>query len=101
MRSSRRFGRLLYIADSPWRPDLTYDGVLNLLGNATGNKECSMDNGESGTAIYLAGHGSKIKPRLLELQYQRILRYRRAFLKRHKGSRAAPAIFVDFRLPSY
>jgi hypothetical protein len=60
-----------------------------------------MDNGAVGTAIYLAGHGSKIKPRLLELQYQRILRYRRAFLKEHKASRAAPALFVDLRLPSY
>jgi hypothetical protein len=30
--------------------------------------------------MYLAGHGSKTKPRLIELQYQRILRYRRAFL---------------------
>lgn len=60
-----------------------------------------MDNGEVGTAIYLAGHGSKIKPRLLELQYQRILRYRLAFLKRHNASRAAPEVFVDLRLPSY
>ncbi len=60
-----------------------------------------MDYGEAGTAIYLAGHGSKIKPRLLELQYQRILRYRRAFLKKHKASRSAPVVFVDLRLPSY
>ncbi len=60
-----------------------------------------MDNGEVGTAIYLAGHGSKIKPRLIELQYQRILRYRRAFLKRDKASRMTPVVFIDLRLPSY
>ncbi len=33
-------------------------------------------NLEVGTAMYLAGHGSKTKPRLIELQYQRIMRKR-------------------------
>jgi len=60
-----------------------------------------MDKSESATAMYLAGHGSKIKPRLLELQYQRILRYRRALLKRHSVGRAIPEVFIDLRLPAF
>jgi len=56
---------------------------------------------EVGTAMYLAGHGSKTKPRLIELQYQRIMRYRRALLSRFDISRAAPAVFLDLRLPAF
>jgi hypothetical protein len=42
---------------------------------------------EARTAIYLAGHGSKSKPRFIELQYQRILRYREAFLHQYGAVR--------------
>ncbi len=56
---------------------------------------------EVGTAMYLAGHGSKTKPRLIELQYQRIMRYRRALLSRFDISRAAPVVFLDLRLPAF
>ena len=56
---------------------------------------------EISTAMYLAGHGSRVKPRLIELQHQRILRYRRAFLRKHDISRVAPVPFVDLRLPSF
>jgi hypothetical protein len=55
-----------------------------------------------GTAIYLAGHGSKTKPRLIELQYHRILRYRRALLSRYDDiNRSVPAVFIDLHLPGY
>jgi hypothetical protein len=54
-----------------------------------------------GTAIYLVGHGSKTKPRLIELQHQRILRYRQALLSRHEINKAAPSVFTDIRLPPY
>jgi hypothetical protein len=54
-----------------------------------------------GTVIYLAGHGSKSRPRLIELQYQRILRYRRALLTRREIKKATPTVFIDLRLPGY
>lgn len=54
-----------------------------------------------GTAMYLAGHGSKTKPRLIDLQYQRILRYRRALLSRYEINRSFPVAFIDLRLPSF
>lgn len=54
-----------------------------------------------GTAMYLAGHGSKTKPRLIDLQYQRILRYRRALLGRCDINRSFPVAFIDLRLPSF
>jgi len=60
-----------------------------------------IDKREFATAIYLAGHGSKTKPRLVELQYQRILRYRRALISRSDISHAAPDVFIDFRLPAF
>ncbi len=53
------------------------------------------------TAVYLAWHGSKTKPRLIELQYHRVMRYRQAVVTRHGLSRAAPAVFLDLRLPSF
>jgi hypothetical protein len=55
----------------------------------------------TGTAIYLAGHGSKTRPRLIDLQYQRILRYRRALLSRHNINRTFPLPFIDLRLPGF
>jgi hypothetical protein len=56
-----------------------------------------------GTAIYLAGHGSKTKPRLIDLQYQRVLRYRRSLLRQDaiNVNRAFPAVFIDIRLPAF
>ena len=54
-----------------------------------------------GTAIYLAGHGSKTKPRLIDLQYQRVLRYRRALLRQDAINRAFPVVFIDIRLPAF
>jgi hypothetical protein len=56
---------------------------------------------EARTAIYLAGHGSKSKPRFIELQYQRILRYREAFLHQSGAVHQPPAVFIDLRLPRY
>jgi hypothetical protein len=53
------------------------------------------------TAMYLAGHGSKTKPRLIELQYQRILRYRRAFLHQFQKRQKVPVVFVDLQLPRF
>jgi hypothetical protein len=53
------------------------------------------------TAMYLAGHGSKTKPRLIELQYQQILRYRQAFLHQYQTSDKFPVAFVDLRLPRF
>jgi hypothetical protein len=64
-------------------------------------KMSNMENREPATAMYLAGHGSKTKPRMLELQYQRILRYRRALLKRYDMGGAAPVVFIDLRLPAF
>lgn len=61
-----------------------------------------MNETEIGAAIYLAGHGSKSKPRLIELQYQRIMRYRRALLNRWADiSRTTPAVFLDLQLPPF
>jgi hypothetical protein len=51
--------------------------------------------------MYLAGHGSKTKPRLIELQYQRILRYRRAFIKQFQKHQKLPVVFIDVQLPRY
>jgi hypothetical protein len=55
----------------------------------------------SEAAIYLAGHGSYSKPRLIELQYRRILRYREALAGRYEKGRSAPTVFIDFRLPRF
>lgn len=51
--------------------------------------------------MYLAGHGSKVRPRLIELQHQRILRYRRALLAQCGVDTAYPEAFLDLRLPSF
>ena len=65
---------------------------------SSGLKEDSLS---SETAIYLAGHGSYSKPRLIELQYRRILRYHEALAGRYEKSHAAPTVFIDFRLPRF
>ncbi len=60
-----------------------------------------MDSNKQLAAMYLAGHGSFTRPRLIELQYRRIQRYREA-LRDHLGiTSSVPDIFVDFRLPTY
>jgi hypothetical protein len=61
----------------------------------------AMNDERISTAIYLAGHGSKTKPRLIELQYQRIQRYRRAFINQFQSRQKPPAIFLDLRLPRF
>jgi|ERR1700676_79476 len=53
------------------------------------------------TAMYLAGHGSRVKPRLIELQHQRILRHRRALLTQCALDTGYPDAFLDLRLPSF
>jgi hypothetical protein len=60
-----------------------------------------MDTNKSGTAIYLAGHGSQSCPRLIELQYRRILRYRDALGDRYETGHSAPDVFVDLTLPRF
>jgi hypothetical protein len=61
----------------------------------------AMNDERIATAIYLAGHGSKTKPRLIELQYQRILRYRRAFINQFQSLQKPPQIFLDLQLPRF
>jgi hypothetical protein len=53
------------------------------------------------TAIYLAGHGSQTRPRLIELQFRRIVRYREALAGRYEKDHSVPNIFIDFRLPRF
>jgi hypothetical protein len=53
------------------------------------------------SAIYLAGHGSLSKPRLIELQYRRILRYREALAGSYEKGRSAPTVFIDLLLPRF
>jgi hypothetical protein len=60
-----------------------------------------MNENTIGTALYLAGHGSKTRPRLIDLQYQRVLRYRRALLRQDAINRAFPVVFIDIRLPAF
>lgn len=55
----------------------------------------------SEAAIYLAGHGSFSRPRLIELQYRRILRYRETLGGRYEKSHAAPNVFIDLFLPRF
>jgi hypothetical protein len=51
--------------------------------------------------MYLAGHGSHVRPRLIELQYRRIERYRDALRDRLETTLSPRDIFADFRLPQY
>jgi hypothetical protein len=60
-----------------------------------------MNARDSGAAIYLVGHGSVSQPRLIELQHQRILRYRSALVGRYESARSAPRVFVDLALPRF
>src|SRR5258708_538758 len=60
-----------------------------------------MASNEQSAAMYLAGHGAFTRPRLIELQYRRIQRYRDALRDHLRISSSVPAIFVDFRLPTY
>jgi len=57
--------------------------------------------GDSTTAFYLAGHGSYTRPRLIELQYQRICRYRKAFGNRYETRFSPPPTFIDIQLPRF
>jgi hypothetical protein len=57
--------------------------------------------GDSGTAFYLAGHGSYSRPRLIELQFHRIWRYRKAFGNRYERRFSTPGTFIDFQLPRF
>lgn len=51
--------------------------------------------------MYLAGHGSNTRPRLIELQYRRIQRYREALSDQIGLKASAPDIFIDLRLPAF
>jgi hypothetical protein len=51
--------------------------------------------------MYLAGHGSYVRPRLIELQYRRIERYRDALRERLETTLSVRDIFADFRLPKF
>src|SRR6266849_8706336 len=55
----------------------------------------------SETAMYLAGHGSFTRPRLIELQYRRITRYREALAGHFEKGHSVPSVFIDFRLPRF
>jgi hypothetical protein len=55
-----------------------------------------METTHSGTAVYLVGHGPFHKPRLIELQHRRIMRYYDALGPR---SGAKPDIYTDLNLP--
>jgi hypothetical protein len=57
--------------------------------------------GKSRAAIYLAGHGSHVRPRLIELQYRRIERYRDALQDGLETTLSPRDIFADFRLPKF
>jgi len=52
-------------------------------------------------AMYLVGHGSYTRPRLIELQYRQILRYREALAGRYEKGHSFPSVFIDFRLPRF
>lgn len=54
------------------------------------------DKANEASAIYLVGHGSFRQPRLIELQYRRIMRYIEA---RQDNTAGSPDIFVDFNCP--
>jgi len=60
-----------------------------------------MSDNVARTAMYLVGHGSKIKPRLIELQYRRIVRYRNALIHQFQEHQRFPVVFLDFQLPRY
>lgn len=55
----------------------------------------------SRAAIYLAGHGSKVRPRLIELQHRRIQRYCDALGAQFEMPLSVEDIFLDLRLPRY
>lgn len=52
-----------------------------------------------GNAVYLVGHGPYRNPRFLELQYFRILRYRRCLAARQQGPLPEPAVYTDLNIP--
>jgi hypothetical protein len=56
---------------------------------------------KTAAAIYLAGHGSLVFPRLVELQYRRIQRYREALRDRLDTKVSGRDVFVDLQLPKY
>jgi len=66
-----------------------------------GGGKARMDSNKQSAAMYLAGHGSFTRPRLIELQYRRIQRYREALCDHLGMASSVPTIFVDFRLPTY
>jgi hypothetical protein len=51
--------------------------------------------------MYLAGHGSHVRPRLIELQFRRIERYRDALRTRLETVLVSSDIYADFRLPKF
>ena len=65
------------------------------------NRTLRMKDDRIPTAIYLTGHGSKVNPRLIELQYHRIMRYQRAFMNQFDSKQKPPAVYLDLHLPKF
>lgn len=93
-----RQGEISIYAGAPMRKRAWHDGQKYLKRE---RKDFMTDERPARTAMYLAGHGSKTKPRLIELQYQRIPRYRGAFLHQFQKRQAFPVVFIDLHLPPY
>jgi hypothetical protein len=53
------------------------------------------------SAMYLAGHGSYVRPRLIELQYWRIQRYLKILREQLDTRISDRDVFIDLRLPRF
>lgn len=53
------------------------------------------------SAMYLAGHGSYVRPRLIELQFRRIERYRDILREQLDTRLSGRDVFIDLRLPRF
>lgn len=60
-----------------------------------------MSVDKTAAAIYIAGHGSLVRPRLIELQYCRIQRYRDALRQQLDTKVSKRDVFVDHQLPKF
>jgi hypothetical protein len=68
------------------------DEVKELMQRGPGTKKAAM---------YLAGHGSYVKPRLIELQHHRIRRYRELIRDQIDFILSDADVFIDLRLPKF
>ena len=60
-----------------------------------------MDMTPLKSAMYLAGHGSYVSPRLIELQYRRIQRYRDILREQLNTKLSDRDVFIDLHLPRF